>query len=100
MGSVLVLASLGKLLCCEESNMNRDFNRRDFLKRTAVTAGAAAAWSLRGAPTILAADSPNEKLGVAVIGAGGMGGYSMDCGLRENLVAIARCGREDDRPRR
>ena len=68
--------------------MNRDFNRRDFLKRTAVTAGAAAACSLRGAPTILAADSPNDKLGVAVIGAGGMGGYSMDCGLRENLVAV------------
>ena len=68
--------------------MNRAFHRRDFLKRTAVTAGAAAAWSLKGAPTSLAADSPNEKLGVAVIGSGGMGNYSMDCGLRENLVAI------------
>ncbi len=69
--------------------MSRDFHRRDFLKRTAVTAGAAAAWTLRGAPALLGADSPNEKLGVAVIGAGGMGNYSMDCGLRENLVAIA-----------
>ena len=66
--------------------MNRAFNRRDFLKRTAVTARPAATWSQRGAPTIIAADSPSEKLGVAVIGAGGMGGFSMDCGLREKHI--------------
>ncbi len=39
-------------------------------------------------PSVLAADA-GEKLGVAVIGAGGMGGYSMDESLRERLVAIA-----------
>ncbi len=69
--------------------MNHNFNRRKFLQRTIGMAGVAAGWSVCGVPTILAEDSPNEKLGVAVIGAGGMGGYSMDCGLQENLVAIA-----------
>jgi hypothetical protein len=68
--------------------MSGIFHRRDFLKTTAVSAAAAGAWSLREAPAVLAASAINEKLGVAVIGAGGMGGYSMDCGLRENLVAI------------
>ncbi|MFO1500907.1 MAG: Gfo/Idh/MocA family oxidoreductase [Verrucomicrobiota bacterium] len=33
--------------------------------------------------------APGDKLGVAVIGAGGMGDYSMSESLRENLVAIA-----------
>lgn len=47
--------------------MNRNFNRRNFLKQTALTAGAAAAWSVRGMPAILAADSPNAKLRVAVL---------------------------------
>ncbi len=68
--------------------MNRPFNRRKFLKRTLGMAGVAAGWSVYGVPAVLPADSPNEKLGVAVIGAGGMGGYSMECGLQENLVAI------------
>jgi len=36
----------------------------------------------------LSAVEPGKKLGVGVIGAGGMGGYSMDLALRENLVAI------------
>ena len=40
-------------------------------------------------PSILKAANPGQKLGVAVIGADGMGGYSTDEALRENLVAIA-----------
>lgn len=58
--------------------------RRDFVKGSAIAAGAAVA-----APALLAQKSPNSKLGVAVIGVGGMGGYSVDAGLAENIVAIA-----------
>lgn len=61
------------------------FSRRNFLKSSLAAAGAAS-WTR--APLVLAAPAAGEKLGVAVIGAGGMGGYSMDQGLRENLVAI------------
>jgi len=69
--------------------MNRSIRRRDFLKRSAAAAGAAAGTSLFGVPTLLAQPEANAKLGVAVVGAGGMGGYSVDCALNENLVAIA-----------
>jgi predicted dehydrogenase len=44
--------------------------------------------TLAGGPFILGAET-ETKLGVAVVGAGGMGGYSMDLSLRERLVAIA-----------
>jgi hypothetical protein len=60
-------------------------SRREFLKRSLAVAGAAA---LTPAPLILAQPAGGAKLGVAVIGAGGMGGYSMDMALREKLVAI------------
>lgn len=45
----------------------------------------AAAWLK--APRVTAAEA-SRKLGVAVIGAGGMGGYSLDLALREQLVAL------------
>jgi len=54
------------------------FTRRQFLKRTAATTGAVAGTQILGMPAILSAANPNSKLGVAVIGAGGMGGYSFD----------------------
>ena len=66
-------------------DLDRPCSRRAFLKSSLAAAGAAA---LAHAPVILAAPDAGRKLGVAVIGAGGMGGYSMDLGLRENLVAI------------
>ena len=59
-------------------------SRREFLRSTLAVAGMA---SLATGPSLLAA-AADQKFGVAVIGAGGMGGYSMDLGLRENLVAI------------
>ena len=59
-------------------------SRRAFLKRGLTAAGIAA---LAG-PALVGAEA-ETKLRVAVIGAGGMGGYSMDESLRENLVAIA-----------
>jgi len=61
--------------------------RRSFLKRSLAAAGGVTAAGL-AAPRILAARSPNDKLGVAVVGAGGMGGYSLGASLRERLVAI------------
>jgi len=65
--------------------MPNPYSRRSFLKSTLAVAGTAA---LARGPFLLSAADPGKKLGVAVIGAGGMGGYSMDMGLRENLVAI------------
>ncbi len=64
-------------------------NRRQFLQRTLVAAGGIAGAQLIGAPALLAAGSPGSKLGVAVIGVGGMGGYSFGAAMRERLVAIA-----------
>ncbi len=63
--------------------------RRGFLKKSFVTAGAATVLGTHRGPFAMAAASPSEKLGVAVIGAGGMGGYSVGCALSERLVALA-----------
>jgi predicted dehydrogenase len=54
------------------------------MTQSAVVAGATLA-----APYALAKPSPSSTLGVAVIGVGGMGGYSVDAGLAEHVVAIA-----------
>jgi predicted dehydrogenase len=62
--------------------------RRDFLKRAAIATGAVASTKILGMPALLSAAEPNSKLGVAVIGAGGMGGYSFNKALGERLVAI------------
>jgi predicted dehydrogenase len=69
--------------------MSKAFSRRRFLKASAAAAGVAALAGVSGGPLVLAGESPGDKLRVAVIGAGGMGGYSMGCALRENLVALA-----------
>jgi hypothetical protein len=66
-------------------DVSHRFSRRAFLQRSLAVAGTAA---LTPSPALLRAADARQKLGVAVIGAGGMGGYSMDEGLRENLVAI------------
>ncbi|MGO8675744.1 MAG: Gfo/Idh/MocA family protein [Limisphaerales bacterium] len=67
---------------------NSHVSRRRFLQRAGAIAGAAAGAQFIGMPSLLAAVSPNAKLGVAVVGAGGMGGYSFDSALNERLVAI------------
>ena len=64
--------------------MSTRLTRRTFLKSSL----AVAALSALRSPTIMAADA-GKKLGVAVVGAGGMGGYSTDMGLQENFVAFA-----------
>src|SRR5690348_16279143 len=65
------------------------FSRRQFLKRTVIAAGGGAAATYAGFPSLLGADSPNSKLGVAVIAADGMGGYSFDSAMKERFVAVA-----------
>jgi predicted dehydrogenase len=57
--------------------------RREFVKGTAVIAGVAL-----GAPYVLADQKPNATLGVAIIGVGGMGGYSVGASMEERIVAI------------
>src|SRR5512140_3883092 len=69
-------------------NQPSHLSRRRFLQHTFVLAGAAAWARYLGAPSVLAAGSPNSKLGVAVIAADGMGGYSFDCAMKERLVAV------------
>ncbi len=64
------------------------FSRRGLFKRGLALGGALAATRFFHGPYIMAADSPAEKLRVAVIGARGMGGYSLDCALKERCVAI------------
>lgn len=68
---------------------NSRLNRRRFLHRTATLAGAATGAQILGLPSLLSAAAPNSKLGVAVIGVGGMGGYSFGAAMNERLVAIA-----------
>ncbi len=68
--------------------MSKGCSRRSFLKRSATLAGAAAMANSLQAPFVLAQPNPGDKLRVAVIGAGGMGGYSVGCALREELVAL------------
>ena len=60
-------------------------HRRTFLKTTAAAAGAL---MLASSSRLFAASDEKDKLRVAVVAAGGMGGYSVDMALRENLVAL------------
>ncbi len=68
--------------------MSRSCTRRRFLKSTAAGATVAAMASVCRAPLVLAGEPTADKLRVAVIGAAGMGGYSVGCALSENLVAL------------
>jgi predicted dehydrogenase len=62
--------------------------RRNFLKTTAAVGGVAAGMQWIGAPAVLADRSPNSKLGVAVIGCGGMGGGNPGIAASERAVAL------------
>jgi predicted dehydrogenase len=68
--------------------MSKGFSRRKFLQGSAAAAGAAALASLSSGPFVLAQPPQADKLRVAVIGAAGMGGYSVGCALNEQLVAL------------
>jgi predicted dehydrogenase len=68
--------------------MNSSLNRRFFLKRTALAAGAMSASRLLSAPTLLAAPGSGGKLNCAVIGCGGRGMSHLEAAAGENIVAI------------
>jgi hypothetical protein len=59
-------------------------NRRNFLKTSALTAGAVAF----GVPTLLRGQNLNSKLNIAGIGAGGKGASDTNCCNTENIVAL------------
>ncbi len=60
------------------------FTRRQFLNRASAATGAIAL----GAPALLRAKSPNEKLNIAIIGAGGRGASNTQSVGSENIVAL------------
>ena len=68
-------------------------SRRHFLRKSAVTAGIASAWHFGGVPSLkaLGYKSPNEKLNLASIGAGGQpfGDLRNAHAGVENVVALA-----------
>jgi predicted dehydrogenase len=66
------------------NGMSGAFARRDVIR----SAGAAAGVQLLAGPLVLTAGSPNEKIGVAVIGCGGMGAGRPGVAAAERLVAL------------
>jgi predicted dehydrogenase len=72
--------------------MNSALNRRSFLKRSTLAAGAVSAGGLLPVPNLLAAASAGDKLKVVQIGCGGRGMSShidwVVTRSKDNLVAI------------
>jgi predicted dehydrogenase len=71
---------------------SHETGRRTFLRTSALAAGAL------GLPRVSiarAGGSPNGKIGIAVVGAGGMGGYAVEQAATESFVAI--CDVDDQR---
>jgi predicted dehydrogenase len=62
----------------------RSSNRRDFLKQTVLS--GAGFWLAGHSPAV--ARSPNEKLNLAIIGAGGRGAANTEAVQDENIVAL------------
>src|ERR1044071_2074642 len=65
------------------TDLARPIPRRRFLKYSAAGLGTALA-----APAVLRAQSPNSKLNIAVIGAGGKGSSDTDHCAGENIYAL------------
>lgn len=70
-----------------------DFSRRDFIKVSAAASTLAFPAVLRSQPA--GTPSPNNRLNVAIIGAGGRGGAAVQGMKDENIVAI--CDVDEDR---
>ena len=71
--------------------MNTGLNRRSFLKRAALAAGAVSAVRLFPTPNLLAARSPSDILNCVLIGCGGRGMTHLNeivARNKQNLVAI------------
>lgn len=67
--------------------MSRHLNRRTFLKSGAAAA-AAGYWLTGGVTESRAKDSPNNRLNIAIIGAGGRGAANVGGVQGENIVAL------------
>ena len=74
--------------------MVKKTTRRDFLKRTALAAGTVAGVQQLTAPYVLA-DPAANKLGIAVVACGGMGGGNPSVAANERFVAM--CDVDDKR---
>ncbi len=68
--------------------MSKQETRRGVLKKGLALAGGVTAVGALGMPTVLAESKPNSKLGVAVVGCGGMGGYSVNESLGQRPIAF------------
>jgi predicted dehydrogenase len=66
-----------------KKNRQRRITRREFVRRTLVAAGAVA-----GAPAFLRGRHLNDKLNIAMIGAGGRGGANLAGVASENIVVL------------
>jgi predicted dehydrogenase len=73
-----------------EEKAYRPLSRRSFIKTSAVAPFAFNIISSR----LLGKDAPSNKLNLAIIGAGGQGGYSLKNTTTENIVAMADVDRE------
>jgi predicted dehydrogenase len=70
--------------------MSSPLTRRDLLAKSTALSGAAVSATLLPGPGLLAQGSPNEKLNVACIGAGGRGGAHVNEAFTfERVVALA-----------
>ncbi len=65
--------------------MSRKQTRREFLRQSAMAAAGAA---FVGAPALARTRSPNEKLGMAIIGVAGQGEYNLNNVTHEVIVAL------------
>ncbi|HEO71267.1 MAG TPA: twin-arginine translocation signal domain-containing protein, partial [Candidatus Hydrogenedentes bacterium] len=65
------------------TNDRQSVSRRSFLR----TSAAAASVATVGAPAIARGQNTDEKLNIAIIGAGGRGGGNMNAVASENIVA-------------
>jgi predicted dehydrogenase len=72
----------------QPANLTAKTSRRQFIKHTSAVAGAALGSRFLGFPRLLAADTANPALRVALIGVGGQGGYSFDEAIKERIVAM------------
>ena len=68
--------------------MKNRFDRRSFLKRAALAAGALSAQQIFPSPNILHAASTGNKVRCAIVGCGGRGGDALDAIGGEHLVAL------------
>ena len=64
--------------------------RRDFLRTSALAAGAA----VIGAPAFLRGQNLNSRLNIGIIGCGGRGGFAVKGAANENIVALCDINEE------